>query len=161
MIYDCVTIPGLLNAIVAGINVRNISTICASKFWEFPVCLALFSAAVTITTSLSDSVFTRLLQKLATKEYDQWRHWCPDTHVTILSVMVITCFIQEVPLPHFLTACSRNSESFPATAADFLENFGEPNDVQCYRHEGSEDSVKKQPCYDIMHRLHPTQRRKS
>ncbi|KAK3719379.1 hypothetical protein RRG08_029535 [Elysia crispata] len=95
---------GIFAPILLLISFVKVSVICArtslkkrtAHCWQIPACLALLGAVSAVTTSSSYSVLASLTQKLAVKEYNLWCHWCPDTHVTILSVIAITCAVQGV-----------------------------------------------------------------
>ncbi|GFS14735.1 hypothetical protein ElyMa_004914600 [Elysia marginata] len=101
---------GVFAPILLLMSFIKVSVVCtrtnpwsrSSHCWQFPACLTLLCAISVISTTYGYSVLAHLAQKLAVREYNLWCHWCPDTHVTIASVIVITCAVQGVPhMPKF------------------------------------------------------------
>lgn len=96
---------GIFAPIMLLLCLIKVSVMCARRStaqhstgcWQFPACLALLCSATVLSTTSSYQTFAHLMQKLAVKEYHLWCHWCPDTHVTIAGVIVITCTVQGIP----------------------------------------------------------------
>ncbi|RUS76264.1 hypothetical protein EGW08_015979 [Elysia chlorotica] len=98
----------------------------AHSCWQFPAFLTLLGAASAMTSSPAFTVLGRLTQKISTKEYLMWCHWCPDTHVTIMSVVVITCAVQGI-IPWIWH--SRSMASAPSPSPDRVVHPPPPGDA--------------------------------